>query len=156
MSAQESRDESPQQTIERHLKVAMKAREKERVQTLRMLLTAIKNRRIELGAELEQTEFVALVKRAAKQRQEAAEQFRRGDRIELAEQEERELAILQEYLPEQVDEETLRAAVREYLSEHELSGPKAMGQVMPAMMGRFGDRADGKVLSSIVRSELGL
>ena len=145
---------SPQQRIEADVKTSMKARDSERTQTLRMLLTSIKNRRIEIGAEVGDDEFLTLVKRAVKQRREAAEQFRNGDRLELAEKEERELEVLEAYLPEQVDEATLRAAVQEFVAAEGLSGMQAMGKVMPAMMAQFGGAADGKLLSQIVREVL--
>jgi uncharacterized protein YqeY len=147
---------SPQQRLEGDLKRAMKARDQERVQTLRMLLSAVKNRRIELGSELDESELLTLVKRAAKQRREAAEQFQQGGREELAAQEERELLILEEYLPAQIDEQTLRQAVTEYVAAEGLSGPRAMGQVMPVMIERFQGAADGKLLSRIVREALGV
>ena len=147
---------SPQQRLEGDLKRAMKAREQERVQTLRMLLSAVKNRRIELGAELDEAELLTLVKRAAKQRREAAEQFYRGGREELAAQEERELLILEEYLPAQIDEQTLRTEVAKYVAAEGLSGPRAIGQVMPVMIERFQGAADGKLLSRIVREALGV
>ncbi len=144
----------PRERIESDLKVAMKARDSERVQTLRMLLGALKNRRIELGSEPDDREFLAQVQRAVKQRREAAEQFRAGGREELAAKEERELVILEHYLPAQADEETVRAAVREFIAAEGLQGPQAMGKVMPAMLERFAGAVDGKQLSRIVREEL--
>ncbi len=146
--------ESPQLQLEGDLKAAMKARDRLLVDTLRMLLTAVKNRRIELGEEVSADDFVALVKKAVKQREEAAGQYRSGAREELAEKEEREIVLLAAYLPEQVGEAELRQAVTEFVTAEGLRGPAAMGQVMKAMIQRFGGAADGKMLSTIAREIL--
>lgn len=145
---------TPQERIEADVKAAMKARAKERLQTLRMLLTDLKNERIRRGEEVDEAGFVAILRRGVKQRQDAAAGYRDGDRTEQAEAEEREAAILEEYLPDEPSEEEIRAAVEAHVAEHDLSGPQAMGQVMPAMIARFEGRADNKVLSKVVRDVL--
>lgn len=122
--------------------------------TIRMLLAAMKNEKIELGRELEDGDFIRMVQRALKQRREASESYRAGDRLELAEKEEREAVILQGYLPAAVDAAELEAAVRALVAEQGLSGPKAMGIVMKAMLERYAGRTDGSVLQPIVRSVL--
>lgn len=146
---------TPQETLASDLKSAMKARETDRVQTLRMLLTAVKNRRIELGRDLDDKDFAALVRKAIKQREEAAEQYRKGDREERAEKEETEITFLEPYLPQAVDEAELRRAITGLVSAEGLSGPKAMGRVMKTMMERYGAAADGKEISRIAREILG-
>ena len=146
---------SPREQIEADLKEAMKAREKERTETLRMLLSEIKNREIQDGEPVDEKAFTALIKKAVKQRKEAAEQFHNGGRTELAEKEERELVLLEPYLPQQVDEATLRAAVQAVIGEKGLSGPSGMGQVMQAVMAQFGGGADGKLVNQIARELLG-
>lgn len=90
---------TPQQQIEQDLTAAMKAREKERVSTLRLLLTAIKNERIRLGEDVDEATFLHLVQKAIKQRQDSVEQYRQGNREDLATKEEREAEILAVYLP---------------------------------------------------------
>lgn len=147
-------DPTPQSRLEADLKEAMKARDKDRVSTLRMLLAMVKNRRIELGAELAEAELVSLVRKAIKQREDSAGQYRQGNRPELAQKEEGEIAILEGYLPPPVDEDAVRAQVRAYLASSGLAGPKAMGQVMKEMSARFAGTVDGKTLSGIVREEL--
>lgn len=147
--------ESPQERLEADLKTAMKARDRTRVETLRMLLTAVKNRRIEVGDELNEEHFVAEVRRAVKQRKESASVYRQGGRVELAEKEEAEIALLEPYLPAQVDEDTIRQAAAEYMRDEGLAGMQAMGQVMKAMIARFGPSADGKTISGVVRQLLG-
>ena len=133
----------------------MKARERDRVQTLRLLLTAVKNRRIELGEELNEREFLVLVRRAVKRGREAAEQYRAGQREDLAAKEEGEILQLESYLPPSIDEKTMREGAAEFIRAEGLSGPQALGQVMKAMVARFEGNADGKALSSVVRELLG-
>jgi hypothetical protein len=147
--------ENPQARVESDLKEAMKARDKERTSTLRMLLAMVKNRRIELGAEIGEAELVALVRKSIKQREDSATQYRQGNRPELAEKEEAEIAMLEAYLPPPVDDNAVREEVRAYLKTSGLSGPKAMGAVMKEMSARFAGTVDGKTLSGIVRDELG-
>lgn len=146
---------TPQQRIESDLKTAMKAGDKERLSTLRMLLAEVKNERIRRGDEVDEAGLVALVRKGIKQRHESAEQFRRGGREEQAAREEREAEHLGEYLPQQASEEEIRAAVRELVASEGLSGPAAMGRVMRATMERFGSRADGAVVNRVAREVLG-
>src|SRR5436305_4471982 len=120
-------DTPPQQRIEADVKAAMKAQEKEKLSTLRMLLTEIKNERIRRGDEVDEAGFVSLVRKAIKQREDSISQFRAGGREELAAREEAELGVIGAYLPAQVDEGQIRAAVEEIVAEKGLSGPAAMG-----------------------------
>ncbi|HSL83121.1 MAG TPA: GatB/YqeY domain-containing protein [Thermoanaerobaculia bacterium] len=147
-------DQTPQQRIELDLRGAMKAGEKERVGTLRMLLTELKNERIRRGAEVDEAGFLAALRKGIKQREEAAEQFDKGNRPEQAAKERREAEILGAYLPAAPSEDDIRRAVEAYVAEHGLSGPQAMGQVMPAMIQRFEGRADNAVVSRVAREVL--
>lgn len=132
----------------------MKAGEKERVGTLRMLLTELKNERIRRGGEVDEAGFLTALRKGIKQREEAAEQFEKGNRPEQAAKERREAEILDTYLPAAPSEEEIRSAVEAYVAEHDLSGPQAMGRVMPAMIERFEGRADNAVVSRIAREVL--
>lgn len=143
-----------QQRIENDLKTALKAREKEKVSTLRMLLAEIKNERIRRGKDLDEAAFVAVVRRGVKQCQEAAKQYRDGGREESAAKEEREAEILESYLPRQADEAEIRKAVEDFVAQEGLSGPGAIGPVMKAMMAKFGGRADGGTINKIARDVL--
>jgi uncharacterized protein YqeY len=145
---------TPQERLEADLKTAMKAGEKERLSTLRMLLAEVKNERIRRGGEVDEASFASLTRKAIKQREEAAEQFRKGGRPELADKEESEGRLLAAYLPAQVDEGTLRAAIEALVAERGLSGPAAMGPVMKEILGRFGSAADGAVVSRLAREVL--
>ncbi|HUO87138.1 MAG TPA: GatB/YqeY domain-containing protein [Thermoanaerobaculia bacterium] len=145
---------TPQEQVEADVKAALKKGDKERLGTLRMLLAEIKNERIRRGGEVDEAAMAALVRKAIKQRHEAAEQFRRGDREESAVREEREAAILGDYLPQQASEEEIRAVVERLVREEDLSGPAAMGQVMRETIARFGPRADGGTVNRIAREVL--
>jgi uncharacterized protein YqeY len=145
---------TPQNRIEQQVQEALKAGDKERLATLRMLLNAIKNERIRTGEEVDEDGFLKLVRKGIKQRRESAEQYRRGDREELAVREEREAEILAAYLPPAADDEELAAAIRDYIAETGLSGPQAIGTVMKEMMARFSGRADGGTINRLARQIL--
>jgi uncharacterized protein YqeY len=144
----------PQQRIEADVKAAMKSGEKEKLSTLRMLLTEIKNERIRRGAEVDETGFVSLVRKAIKQREESIAQYRKGGREELAAKEADEIKMLEPYLPAQVDEGQIRAAIETIVAEQGLSGPAAMGPIMKGVMARFGSSADGATINRIAREVL--
>ncbi len=146
---------TPQAKLEQDIKDAMKARAAERLSTLRMLLGAVKNRRIELGDELTEDDFQALVQRSIKQRKESVDQFRAGNREDLAAKEEAEIETLLAYLPAQASEDDVRAAVAEFIASEGLEGPSAIGPIMKAMMAKFGGATDGKTISRIARDLLG-
>lgn len=145
---------TPQQLIENDLKTALKARDKERVATLRMLLTEINNDRIRRGETVDEKAFVGLVRKAIKQRHEAAEQYDKGGREESAAKERHEAEILEEYLPKQAEEGEIRKAVEDFVAAEGLSGPGAIGPVMKAMMAKLGSRADGGTINRIARDVL--
>ena len=128
---------------------AMKAREKDRVGALRLVLSERQK------AEKEgSSDELAVLRRERKRRLEAAEQFRDGGRPELAEQEEAEARMIEGYLPAELDDAELDAIVQAAISETGASSPKDMGQVMKAVMAKTGGRADGKRASDRVREAL--
>lgn len=145
---------TPQARIELEVKQALKAQDKERLSTLRLLLNAIKNERIRSGQEVDEETFLGLVRKGIKQRRESSEQYAKGNRPELAEQEEREAAILQTYLPPPVADAELQEAIRELVQAEGLAGPQAMGPVMKAMLHRFAGRADGTTINRLARDIL--
>ena len=129
---------------------AMKAREKDRVGALRLVLSELQK------AEKEgSSDELAVLRRERKRRLEAAEQFRDGGRPELAEQEEAEARMIEGYLPAELDDAELDAIVQAAISETGASSPKDMGQVMKAVMARTAGRADGRRVSEHVREALG-
>jgi uncharacterized protein YqeY len=145
---------TPQERIESDLKQSMKAGDRERTATLRLLLASIKNEAIQRGEPVDDTVFITLLRRGIKQRQEAAAAYRDGGREETAAKEEREAAILEAYLPQQLEESEVRKIVNAYVADQGVSGPGAMGQVMKAMLERLEGRTDGATLSRVVREAL--
>ncbi|MGH9862925.1 MAG: GatB/YqeY domain-containing protein [Candidatus Acidiferrales bacterium] len=141
--------------IQAELTAAMKAKEELRLLVLRLLKTALHNRRIEKGAELDDPEALAVVKTLIKQRREASEEFRKGGRADRGAEEEKEIALLETYLPAAVNEEVIRAAVEEAVKETGAATSKDMGKVMKSVMGRFaGQNVDGKRVNDLVRQRL--
>ena len=132
----------------------MRSGEKEKLSTLRLLLSEIKNERIRSGEEVDEATFFRLVRKGIKQRKDSAEQYRKGSRAELAEAEEREAEYLLAYLPTQASEAELRAAIQEFIEAEGLSGPGAIGPVMRAMVARFSGRSDGGTISRIAKEVL--
>lgn len=144
----------PQDQISADLRQALKAGEKERVSTLRMLLNEIKNEQIRERQEIDEQGFSRLVRKSIKQREDSADQFEKGDREELAAKERREIEILSVYMSEEIGEDELRGAITQILADSGQSGPQAMGLVMREMMARFGGQADGKRINELVREQL--
>ena len=141
--------------IQKELTGAMKAKDELRLSVLRMLKTALHNRRIERGAELDDPEALAVVKSLVKQRRESVEEYRKANRPELAAAEEKEIVILETYLPAAVSENAIKAAVEEAVKETGAATPKDIGKVMKAVMGRFaGQNVDGKRVNELVRQRL--
>jgi uncharacterized protein YqeY len=146
--------ETPKERVSRDLRAAMKAGEKERLSTLRMLLAEVNNEEIRGGKPVDEPLFQTVVKRAIKQRKEAAGEFRKGARPELAAKEEREAETLAAFLPRQASEEEIRAAVAAIVTEKGLAGPAAIGVVMKETLARFGGAADGGTVNRIARELL--
>ncbi len=136
------------------LKEAMLQREVLRRDVLRMALAAYHNAEIASGEALDEEAALAVVAKQAKQRRESIEEFRKGDRQDLVEKEEAELAILAPYLPQQVTREEVAAAAREVIEETGASGASDLGKVMPVLMRRFSGRADGRQVNEVVRELL--
>ena len=145
---------SPQQRIEADVKAAMKSGEKEKLSTLRMLLAEVKNERIRRGGEVDEAGFVSLVRKSIKQREDSVSQYRSGGRDELAAKEASEITTLEAYLPAQVDEGQIRAAIEALVAERGLSGPAAIGPIMKELLARFGSSADGSTINRIAREVL--
>ncbi len=144
--------------IQKDIVAAMKAREEQRLSTLRMVKTALKNREIEKMAPLDDKESQQVLSTLIKQRKDSVEQFTKGGRQEMADKETAEIKLIEGYLPKAAAEEEIVAGVRAAIAE--ITPPPAMkdmGTVMKAAMARFaaaGMRVDGKVVSEAVRKEL--
>lgn len=133
---------------------ALKAGDKVRLATLRLIANDLKNRQIELGRALDEADFVDVLTRARKQRRESEEQYRSGGRRDLADREAAEADIIQEYLPEPVDPARLGGMIEAAIAETRAGGPADMGKVMKWLMPQVKGRVDGAELSRMVRERL--
>ena len=115
---------------------------------------AVKNAEIDLRREATDQEIEDIIRREVKRRQEAIEMFRQGNRQDLIAQEEEQLAVLQEYLPEQLSRDAIQEVVEQVVSELGATGPAQMGPVMREVMARLKGRADGRLTNEIVREVL--
>lgn len=139
--------------IQEDLKAAMKIKNEKELSAVRMLIAAVKNEEIgKRPKALEEADVVAVIKREIKKLQDGVEQFRQGGREELAAQYEEEIKILRKYLPAEVGEGEVRKAVKKVA---ENAADKNFGAVMKAAMAELKGRADGALVSKIVKEELG-
>jgi uncharacterized protein YqeY len=129
---------------------AMKAQEKERLSTLRMLQSAMKNEQINLGRELSDDEAMSVIRKAVKQRLDSIEQYTNAGRTELAEKERSEMGLLKTYLPPELTDEELESALREIVATTGAQSKKDMGKVMKEATARFKGRVDGRKLQELV------
>jgi hypothetical protein len=144
---------SIQDRLGEEMKAAMKARDSLRLGTIRMARTALKNAAIEARQELDDAATIKVLSTLVKQRREAAEAYR-ATRPELADKEEQELAVLQEFLPAQLSEVELEEMVARAISESGAGSLRDMGAVMKLLTPQTTGRADGKLVSEIVRKHL--
>lgn len=141
--------------VQKDLTAAIKARAELRLSVLRMLKTALRNREVEKMGALDEAESLAVVKSLMKQRREAVEEYTRAGRPDRAEVEQKEIAILESYLPAAVSEEEMRRAIEEAVAETAAASAKDIGKVMKAVMGRLaGKNVDGKRVNELVRARL--
>jgi uncharacterized protein len=136
------------------LKSAMREGNTERRDVIRYLRSALGNREIELRRELTDDDVLSVIRTQIKQSTDAAEIFRDADRVDLASREESQVQILRTYLPPQLSEDELTSIARDLISENGLSGAGDMGKLMPQLVERVGDRADGRTISQVARQEL--
>jgi uncharacterized protein YqeY len=143
--------------IQKDLTEAMKARDEQRLSTLRMVKTALKNREIEKMSALDDKEAQQVLSTLIKQRKDSVEQFTRGGRQEMADKEAAEIKLIETYLPKAAGQEEIEAGVVAVIAEMGSPTMKDMGTVMKNVMARFsagGLRVDGKQVSEIVKREL--
>lgn len=136
------------------LKLAMKAGEKDKTETLRTLRAQIKDARIKKGADLETEDEEQVLMTAAKRRKESILMFKNGKREDLVAREQFQLELIQKYLPEQISEEEIEQIVSETISSLNVSGISDLGRVMGALMPKVKGKADGKIVQQKVREAL--
>ncbi len=137
------------------LKAAMRAGDTARRDTIRLLLTTLKNAEIEQGGELAEPAVNVLLQKQAKQRRDSIAAFEQGARADLAASEQVELEIIEGYLPEQMGEAEIREVVRAEIERQGASSPQDVGKVMGPLMGKLRGKADGAVVQRVAREELG-
>ena len=144
------------ETIQKDITAAMKAREEEKLGALRMIKTALQKQQIDSMKLLDENAEMQVMNMLLKQRREAADLFRKGDRAELAAKEEAEARIVESYLPSAPNAEEVDRAVTEAIAETGAASQKQMGLVMKAAQAKLaGKRVDGKTLSELVKAKLG-
>ncbi|HJQ38856.1 MAG TPA: GatB/YqeY domain-containing protein [Thermoanaerobaculia bacterium] len=136
--------------IRTDLTAAMKAQEKDRLSTLRMLQSAIKNEQINIGHPLSDEEAMSVIRKAVKQRQDSIEQYTKGNRPELAEKERVEMELLKAYLPPELSEVEIENGVREIIASTGAQSKKDMGKVMKEATAKYKGRVDGKKIQELV------
>ena len=140
--------------IEDELKQATLARDGDRRDTLRLILSSLRGAEKELLRPLKDDEELQVLQRERKRRVEAAEAFRGGGRDEQAEKEERELAVLEEFMPSPLSEEELEEIVDDVIAEVGATSMRDLGRVMADVMPQVAGRADGSTVSQLVREKL--
>lgn len=141
-------------TMQEDMKTAMRARDSERLGAIRLLISSIKNKKIDLRRDLTEEEILEVLATESKKRRESAEAYRNGDRLELAEKEEFELTVIANYLPEPLTDDEVNAMIDAAIADSGATTKrdmgKVMGQVMPQTKGRF----DGSKIKDMVMAKL--
>ena len=136
------------------IKNALKSGNKQRRMVLGMVIAAVKNKEIEKQTELSEEDMVAVISSEIKKRRDAVAQYEKGGRPELAEQEKQETNILMGYMPEQMSEEQIREEVKKAIAETGAKDVKEMGKALQVLMPKVKGKADGQLVSRIVKEEL--
>ena len=136
------------------MKEAMKARDKVRLNTVRMIKSALMNEKIKAGHDLTAEEELTVLSREKKQREESIEEFTKANRKDLADETKQELAIVESYLPKQMTQEEVNQAVSSAIAEANAQGKSDFGKVMKVLMPKIKGKADGKAASDVVRKQL--
>ncbi|MDP1574478.1 MAG: GatB/YqeY domain-containing protein [Coxiellaceae bacterium] len=140
--------------IQEDMKSAMRAKETERLGTIRLILSAIKQKEVDERVELSDTDVLAILNKMIKQRRESATQFRNGDRVDLAEKEEKEIIQLSEYLPQQFTDEEVDTLIESAIQQTGAVMQKEMGLVMNIIRPKAQGRTDMAKVSEKIKSKL--
>ena len=140
--------------ISKDIKEAMKSKDTLRLSTLRMVMADLQRKEKEKGILVDNETANQILQSMIRKRREAIEQFRKGGREDLAEKEQQEIKIIEQYLPAQLSEEEIREHSLTAISELGVRGPREMGRVMGVLIKKLSGRADGSLISRIVKEEL--
>lgn len=146
---------SLRERLDQELKTAMLAKEQGKVSALRMIKAAVRNKEIDTKVALDDAQMIQILTSLKKQREDSIQQFITGGRPELAESEKAELAVIQAYLPAGLSNDEVKAIVQAAIAEAQAAGAKDMGKVMKLVTPQTQGRADGKMVSELVKSLLG-
>lgn len=141
-------------TLNADMKKAMKARDKETLSVVRMVKSSLQNEQIKVGHDLTEDEELTVLAREMKQRKDSKEEFAVANREDLATQLEKEMAILANYMPQQLSAEEVEGIVREVIQETNATSKADFGKVMSAVMPKVKGRADGKLVNATVKNLL--
>ena len=145
---------SLKERLQGDLKEALRARDERRKLVIRMALTAITNAEVEKRGDLDDPDVVAVLQKAARQRQDTIAELRQTDRADLLTKEEAELAILEEYLPKLLSRDEIVTEARQIVAEMGATGMGQMGPVMRELMSKLKGRSDGRLVNEVVRELL--
>ena len=140
--------------IRNNMKEAMKSGDKEKLGTIRMLISEIKKRQIDSGREFDDNDIIGVIKSMVKSREDSVKAYREGGREDLAQKEEREIEVLKNYLPKQLSEKETEEIVEKAIKETEATSMRDMGKVMKWIMSQYGSQVDGKIVNKIVKEKL--
>lgn len=141
---------SLKERLNNDLKDALRSGDEQRKATLRMALAALHNAEIEAGGELDESAVLGVLAKEAKQRRESIEEFRKGRRDDLVAREEAQLAIIEQYLPQQMSRDEIAEAARAVIAQVGAQGPADKGKVMPVLINQLRGRADGREINAVV------
>lgn len=141
--------------LQDEMKKAMKAKDKVRLSTIRLLISAVKNEAIAKKHELGEEEIITVIQREIKQRRNAMEDFKKGERADLVQQAEAEIAVLEEFLPKQLTDAEIETLARQIAAEVGATTLKDLGKVMGKLMPQVKGKADGSRVQTVVKKILG-
>lgn len=145
---------SLEEKIVEEMKQAMKANDKIRLSTIRMIRSSLKNREIDLRRTLEDEDIFKVIQGMVRKGEESVEQFQAGGRNDLVEKEKAEIEILKSFLPQPISQEEIVRIIDETIQETQAASMKDLGKVMKAVMPKLGGKADGKVINQLVKERL--
>ena len=145
---------SLKEKITEDMKAAMRAKDSERLGTIRMLTAAMKQKEVDERVELDDVMVIAIVDKLVKQRKDSIEAFIKGDRQDLADKEAAEMKVLEAYLPQRMSADEVAAVVKSIVAELGAKGPGDMGKVMGAVKGKLAGKADMGMVSAAVKAAL--
>jgi uncharacterized protein YqeY len=140
--------------ITEDMKSAMRAKEAERLGTIRLLLAAIKQREVDERITVDDAGIIAIIEKLIKQRKDSIDQFQKAGRTDLVDQESKELAILQAYMPAQLSAAEVQSAIQKVIADLGASGPQDMGKVIGALKAQLAGKADMGMVSGLVKAAL--